>query len=87
MRLALYGVDPEKQVGSAVELTFPFIFSAQAMSVARDALKLAQGWDLPPAGELRNEAIQSGIAEELLRACGLKSLLGEVRAGADLMPR
>ena len=87
LRLALYGAYPEKQGGSAVRLTFPFIFSTQAMSAVRDALKLAQGPGPQPAGELRGEAIQSGFAEELLRARGLKSPLGEVRARADLVPR
>ncbi|MBI4190526.1 MAG: hypothetical protein HY525_08305 [Betaproteobacteria bacterium] len=86
LRLALYGAYPEKQGGAAVRLTFPFTFSAQAMSAVRDALKLAQGRGLQPAGELRSEAIQSGFAEELLRARGLKSPLGKVRARADLAP-
>jgi NitT/TauT family transport system substrate-binding protein len=86
LRLALYGAYPEKQGGAAVRLTFPFTFSLQAMSAIREALKLAQGGG-PPAGELRGEAIQSGFAEELLRARGLKSPLGEVRARADLVPR
>jgi NitT/TauT family transport system substrate-binding protein len=87
LRLALYGAYPEKQGGSAVRLTFPFTFSGQAMSAIRGALKLAQARDPQPAGELRSEAIQSGFAEELLRARGLKSPLGEVRARADLVPR
>jgi NitT/TauT family transport system substrate-binding protein len=87
LRLALYGAYPERQGGSAVRLTFPFIFSAQAMAAVRDALKLAQGRGPQPAGELRGEAIQSGFAEELLRARGLKSPMGEVRARADFAPR
>ena len=77
----------ENQGGSAVRLTFPFIFSTQAISAVRDAPKLAQGRGLQPAGELRSEAIQSGFAKDLLRARGLKSPLGEVRARADLVPR
>ena len=80
------GAYPENQVGSAVRLTFSFIFSAQAMSVVRNALKLAQGPGPRPAGELRSEAIQSGFAEELLRARELKSPLGKARVRTDLVP-
>jgi len=87
LRLALYGAYPANQGGSTVRLMFPFTFSVQAMSAVRDALKLAQGRGLQPASELRSEAIQSGFAVELLRARGLKSPLGEMRARADLVPR
>ncbi len=51
------------------------------------AIGVAFAQPTAPAFGKPGEAIQSGFAEELLRARGLKSPLGEVRARADLVPR
>lgn len=87
LRLALYGAYPETQGGSAARLTFPFTFSAPARSAIRDALTLARWRDPQAAGALRGDAVQPRFAEELLRARGITSPIGEVRARADLVPR
>jgi len=85
--LALQGAYPARQGGSAVRLTFPFTFSPQVMSAVHAALKPALVRGTLPAGELRTGAIQSRLAEEVLRAGGLRSPLGEVRARASIAPR
>jgi hypothetical protein len=87
LRLALQGAYPARQGGSAVRLTFPFTFSPQVMAAVREALRPAQSRGVVPAGPLRPEAIQSALAEGLLRAGGLKSPLGELRARPDIAPR
>jgi len=81
------GDSPQKSRRNSFTARFKRIWIAIHMSAVRDALKLAQERGLQPAGELRSEAIRSGFAEDLLRARGLKSPLGEVRARADLVPR
>lgn len=87
LRLALYGAYPANQGGAPVRRVFSFRFSEEAMAAVRDAHRSAQRLGLAPAGALRPGAIVPNFAEELLRARGLTSPLGEVRARPDLAPQ
>lgn len=87
LRLAHYGRYPDNQGGAAVRRMFPFGFSENAMSVVRDAHRSAQQLGSAPAGALRPTAIQPDLTEGLLRAHGLVSPLGEVRARPDVAPQ
>lgn len=85
--LAFHGAYPESQGGAVVRRVLPFTFSKSAMAVVREVHQAARQRGLAPAGELRRAAIEPRFAEEILRARGLKSPLGEVRARADIVPR
>lgn len=87
LRLAHHGQYPASQGGTAVRRVFPFSFSENAMSVVRDAHRSAQQMGLAPAGTLRPTAIQPDLTADLLRANGLVSPLGEVRARPDWAPQ